>query len=277
MRAAARSSRRCWRTPATSSKTRRGYELTPQGVRKIGEKALHRHLPAPEARTGSASTSCDRDRRRRRAHRRHQAVRVRRPVPARSAEDGDERGPARRAPARRCGCSTRATSRSTAPSTSTRSSTVLMVDMSRSMLYNGCFTAAKRVALALDSLIRGKYPRDHLNIIGFSYLAQELKPADLPTLDLERVQLRHQHAARLPAGAPDPGPAEGRATGRSSSSPTASRPRTSRTARSASATRRRRAPSRRRCARWSAARATASRSTPSCWSARRTWCSSSTT
>ena len=25
------------------------------------------------------------------------------------------------------------------------------------MLYNGCFNAAKRVALALDSLIRGKY------------------------------------------------------------------------------------------------------------------------
>ena len=66
---------------------------------------------------------------------------------------------------------------------STRTSTVLMVDMSRSMLYNGCFNAAKKVALALDSLIRGKYPRDHLSIIGFSYLAQEIKPADLPTLD----------------------------------------------------------------------------------------------
>ena len=50
------------------------------------------------------------------------------------------------------------------------------------MLYNGCFNAAKRVALALDSLIRGKYPRDHLSIIGFSYLAQEIKPGDLPTI-----------------------------------------------------------------------------------------------
>jgi uncharacterized protein with von Willebrand factor type A (vWA) domain len=65
----------------------------------------------------------------------------------------------------------------------TRSATVLMVDMSRSMLYNGCFNAAKRVALALDSLIRGKYPRDHLSIIGFSYLAQEIKPGDLPSID----------------------------------------------------------------------------------------------
>lgn len=48
-----------------------------------------------------------------------------------------------------------------------------MVDMSRSMLYNGCFNAAKHVALALDSLIRGKYPRDKLSIIGFSYLARK--------------------------------------------------------------------------------------------------------
>ena len=36
-----------------------------------------------------------------------------------------------------------------------------MIDMSRSMFYNGYFPAAKRVALALDSLIRSKYPRDN--------------------------------------------------------------------------------------------------------------------
>ncbi len=65
----------------------------------------------------------------------------------------------------------------------TRSATVLMVDMSRSMLYNGCFNAAKKVALALDSLIRGKYPRDALHIIGFSSIAEEIKATDLPTLD----------------------------------------------------------------------------------------------
>jgi uncharacterized protein with von Willebrand factor type A (vWA) domain len=64
----------------------------------------------------------------------------------------------------------------------TQTSTVLMVDMSRSMLYNGCFAAAKKVALALDSLIRGQYPRDSLYIVGFSYIATELKPTDLPTI-----------------------------------------------------------------------------------------------
>ena len=35
-----------------------------------------------------------------------------------------------------------------------------MLDMSRSMLNNGCFLPAKKVALALDSLIRGQFPRD---------------------------------------------------------------------------------------------------------------------
>jgi uncharacterized protein with von Willebrand factor type A (vWA) domain len=64
----------------------------------------------------------------------------------------------------------------------TQSSTVLMVDMSRSMLYNGCFSAAKKVALALDSLIRTQYPRDNLYILGFSYVATQLQPSQLPTI-----------------------------------------------------------------------------------------------
>ncbi|MGB3305020.1 MAG: hypothetical protein WBA63_02470, partial [Thermomicrobiales bacterium] len=50
----------------------------------------------------------------------------------------------------------------------TSTSTVLLVDMSRSMIHNGCWEAAKRAALALDTLIRGKYPRDMLELIGFS-------------------------------------------------------------------------------------------------------------
>ncbi len=64
----------------------------------------------------------------------------------------------------------------------TQTATVLMVDMSRSMLLNNCFFAAKKVALALDSLIRGQYPRDTLHVIGFSYQARELKPGALPQL-----------------------------------------------------------------------------------------------
>jgi uncharacterized protein with von Willebrand factor type A (vWA) domain len=65
----------------------------------------------------------------------------------------------------------------------TSSSTVLMLDMSRSMLLRGCFLAAKKVAVALNSLIRAQYPRDNLYIIGFSDSARELKPERLPQIN----------------------------------------------------------------------------------------------
>ena len=66
----------------------------------------------------------------------------------------------------------------------TRSSTVLMLDMSRSMPLRGYFYAAKKVAMALDSLIRSQYPRDSLHIIGFSDIAREISSADLPHLSV---------------------------------------------------------------------------------------------
>ncbi len=60
-----------------------------------------------------------------------------------------------------------------------RSATVLMVDLSFSMLARGHFEAAKRVAIALDSLIRSQYPKDSLYIVGFSNDARQLKKEDL--------------------------------------------------------------------------------------------------
>src|SRR5450759_1031621 len=66
----------------------------------------------------------------------------------------------------------------------TQASTVLMIDMSRSMFLRGCFLAAKKVAIALDSLIRSQYPRDSLYVVGFSNYAVELKPHTLPQLAL---------------------------------------------------------------------------------------------
>ncbi len=65
---------------------------------------------------------------------------------------------------------------------STQSSTVLMIDMSRSMMLRGLFFSAKKVAMALDSLIRGQFPKDNLYIVGFAYVAREMKPADLPAI-----------------------------------------------------------------------------------------------
>jgi uncharacterized protein with von Willebrand factor type A (vWA) domain len=61
----------------------------------------------------------------------------------------------------------------------TQSSTVLMIDMSLSMVYNGCQVAAKKVAVALESLIRSQFPRDHLFVVGFSSVAREFKPQEL--------------------------------------------------------------------------------------------------
>ncbi len=61
----------------------------------------------------------------------------------------------------------------------TQSSTVLMIDLSMSMVYNGCQAAAKKVAVALESLIRSQFPRDNLFVVGFSYIAREYKPEEL--------------------------------------------------------------------------------------------------
>jgi len=64
----------------------------------------------------------------------------------------------------------------------TQSATAILVDVSRSMLFRGCFLAAKKVTLALDSLIRSTFPKDDLYIVGFSAYATQLKPTDLPRL-----------------------------------------------------------------------------------------------
>ncbi len=80
---------------------------------------------------------------------------------------------------------------------------MLLVDMSRSMLLRGCFLAAKKVALALDTLIRTQYPRDHLAIVGFAYYAREIRPEALAELSLARLRVRDQPPARpacWPAG-----------------------------------------------------------------------------
>ncbi|MCH8087513.1 MAG: VWA domain-containing protein, partial [Chloroflexi bacterium] len=62
----------------------------------------------------------------------------------------------------------------------TRSATVLLLDQSRSMDMSGAFFGAKKVALALHSLISSQFPKDDLYIIGFSLMAKEIKPYDLP-------------------------------------------------------------------------------------------------
>jgi len=64
----------------------------------------------------------------------------------------------------------------------TQASTVVMLDMSRSMLNNGYFLPAKKVALALHALIKGQFPRDALYIVGFSLYARTFTAEQLPSL-----------------------------------------------------------------------------------------------
>ena len=64
----------------------------------------------------------------------------------------------------------------------TQTATVLLLDLSLSMAMRGNFMAAKKVALALDNLIRTQFPRDTLQIVGFSTYAREIKPERLAYL-----------------------------------------------------------------------------------------------
>jgi uncharacterized protein with von Willebrand factor type A (vWA) domain len=76
------------------------------------------------------------------------------------------------------------------------SATVLLIDMSRSMFHNGCWDAAKRSALALDTLMRSRYPRDFLEIVGFSGTAERLNLMQLPSLSWDEFS----HGTNLQAG-----------------------------------------------------------------------------
>ena len=78
-------------------------------------------------------------------------------------------------------------------------STVLLLDQSRSMGYTGRFLAAKKVALALQSLIKSQFPRDNLYVVGFSAYATEIKHDDLPkvTWSYDSSGTNMQHALML--------------------------------------------------------------------------------
>ncbi len=85
------------------------------------------------------------------------------------------------------------------PEYSTRCATVLMLDMSKSMKDRNNFLTAKKVALALNDLIRRKFPRDFLEIVGFSTIARKLLPEELPYLlwDADQPYTNIQDGLRL--------------------------------------------------------------------------------
>ncbi|MXV79233.1 MAG: VWA domain-containing protein [Chloroflexi bacterium] len=82
--------------------------------------------------------------------------------------------------------------------TLTQTATVVMLDLSWSMALRGSFQAAKKVAMALNNLIRMQYPRDSLYLIGFSAYARELKADQLPYVRWDETVLgTNMHHALL--------------------------------------------------------------------------------
>ena len=62
----------------------------------------------------------------------------------------------------------------------TQAATCVLLDQSRSMGLFGSFLAAKKVALAMYTLIHSQYPRDKFFVIGFSDYAIQLEGDELP-------------------------------------------------------------------------------------------------
>ena len=77
----------------------------------------------------------------------------------------------------------------------TQTSTVLLLDLSMSMELNDRLLPAKKVVIALQSLITSQFPRDYLGIIGFSYTAYPLKPDELIAAKCDYYQGTNMHHA----------------------------------------------------------------------------------
>ena len=69
----------------------------------------------------------------------------------------------------------------------TRTATVLLLDLSLSMPMRDNFVPAKKMALALHTLITTRFPRDYLGLVGFSEVARVIEPEDLPTVSWDYV------------------------------------------------------------------------------------------
>jgi uncharacterized protein with von Willebrand factor type A (vWA) domain len=68
-----------------------------------------------------------------------------------------------------------------------RTATVLLLDLSLSMPMRDNFVPAKKMALALHTLITTRFPRDYLGLVGFSEVARVIEPEDLPTVSWDYV------------------------------------------------------------------------------------------
>src|SRR5690348_11313738 len=62
----------------------------------------------------------------------------------------------------------------------TSCSTVVLLDMSGSMMRYGRFLAAKKVAMAMQALVRSKFPQDSIDFVGFYSGATKIPEVALP-------------------------------------------------------------------------------------------------
>ena len=68
-----------------------------------------------------------------------------------------------------------------------QAATVLMLDLSLSMPMRDNFLPAKKVAMALHSLISSRFPQDYLGVVTFSEVAREIQPERLPEVSWDYV------------------------------------------------------------------------------------------
>lgn len=76
---------------------------------------------------------------------------------------------------------------------SSQAATVVLLDMSGSMMRGERFYNAKKVVLALDSLIRSEYRDDRMTVVGFGSLARMHQPSEIPGLQPYPVTMYDPH------------------------------------------------------------------------------------
>jgi uncharacterized protein with von Willebrand factor type A (vWA) domain len=84
-----------------------------------------------------------------------------------------------------------------------KAATAVLMDMSGSMRYGGQYVACKKMALALDGLIRSEYPGDFLQLIEMYSLAKAVAISDVPALMPKMVSI-NSSVVRLKADLSDP-------------------------------------------------------------------------
>jgi len=84
-----------------------------------------------------------------------------------------------------------------------KAATGLILDMSGSMRHGGQYIACKKMALALDGLIRTEYPGDFLGVVEMATFAKVRSPGQLPEL-MPRPVTTHAPWVRLRVDMSDP-------------------------------------------------------------------------